>query len=190
MHVQFGARTECSYIKVQDSFKKHIEALFILIPRPPPPPVRSAISLFIVKQPELHANYVAAVPEWNFRNLYFWIDKVEAAKEGEENDRSETFVLPSTQIASSLSEGWAGFRVSIFYLDEIRRKLKSRKTRVACRVESCVLERNVATSAVRQLAYLIGRRPTVAKCARDAFSLSLSSRIIAIISATPKDQAN
>lgn len=57
------------------------------------------------------------------------------------------FALSNTQIARS-SGSHPRFRVSIFYLDEIRRKLKSRKTRVARR-ESVLTKRGY-----------VGRSPT------------------------------
>lgn len=78
----------CLQLGLHLSRETHLKSTWFS-PSPPlsPPPlicysaIRSAIFLFIDHQRELHTNYVAAVPRWNFRNLYFWIDKVATEKE-------------------------------------------------------------------------------------------------------------
>lgn len=94
-----------------------------------------------------------------FRNLYFWIDKVarvaretqtERGRERENGNDIRGRRSLSQALGSFRRQGWTGgFRVSIFYLDEIRRKLKSRKTRVAL-AESLLTKRgHVARSRIQ-----------------------------------------
>jgi len=66
---------------------------------------RTAISLFIGKQRELSVNYyIAAVLGWNFRNLYFWIDRVKRKWKREKGARSWSETLAPSRMLRRIAQ--------------------------------------------------------------------------------------